>query len=303
MAVKMCQKGDCKNVVPKGRRDWCSSECRENARRTSVAKRVTIKPSAEDLDLIALQKQLMKALRDRDDAIHKRADLAAAVYSAVNDCLDTLKFSPVPAPPKAKTHKTSEEVAVPLVSDLQLGKVTPTYNSQVAEERMERYANKIISLTEIQRSDHPVRNAHVLVLGDIIEGVIIFPGQQWLVDSSLYRQVTVDGPRIMVNFFRRMLATFDHVEVTWVIGNHGRLGKKGDYDPESNGDRMLGKIVEQLFEASGETRIHFNVPDGMGERHWYAIPEIGNWKVLCIHGDQIRGGFAGYPFYGLGKKV
>jgi hypothetical protein len=45
------------------------------------------------------------------------------------------------------------------------------------------------------------------------------------------------------------------------------------------------------------------MPDPRGERNWYAIDRIGNYSSLLFHGDQIRGGFAGFPWYGLAKKV
>lgn len=50
-------------------------------------------------------------------------------------------------------------------------------------------------------------------------------------------------------------------------------------------------------------RITWTIPDGPGERNWYAIDTIGNYASLLLHGDQFRGGFAGFPFSGLAKKV
>ena len=167
---------------------------------------------------------------------------------------------------------------------------------------MRRYAEKVIRLTDIQRADHPVRTAHVWLLGAIVENEDIFPGQSWLVDASLYRQVAVDGPRITVNFLRRLLGHFDALVVYGIIGNHGRIGRKGVYSPETNADRILYRIVQQLLQE--EKRITWVIPDGMGERGWYAVDRIGAYSCMLFHGDQIRGGgFAGFPFYGLAKRV
>ena len=33
------------------------------------------------------------------------------------------------------------------------------------------------------------------------------------------------------------------------------------------------------------------------------VHDIEGWGVLCVHGDQIRGGFAGFPYYGTAKKA
>lgn len=247
-----------------------------------------------------LQRANEKLARDLSRSKNTQTELVEAVYRAVSDGLAGLVLPPVLRPPRDR-RSGSEEVAVAMIGDWQLGKVTPTYNSSACEKRVGIYADKVVELTRLQRSHHPIRRLHVWVLGDIIEGIIIFPGQQWLVDSSLYRQITVDGPRILGNFLRRMLTEFEEVHVTAVIGNHGRLGKRGEYDPESNGDRMLYRITQQLLDR--EKRLTWDIPDGMGERHWYAIDRIGNYSCLLMHGDQIRGGFAGFPFYGLAKKV
>jgi hypothetical protein len=255
--------------------------------------------AAAEEQLEHLRNANARLARQLQEAKASKAELVAAVYRAANDAAQGLAIPPVPKP-KADRRKRREEVAVPLVSDLQLAKLTPDYDSDVCEERMERYARKVVALTDIQRADHPVRHAVVPVLGDVIEGEFIFPGQQWRIDASLFRQITVDGPRIIINFLRSMLAAFDTVEVVWVDGNHGRLGRKGDFHPESNGDRMLGQIVKDRL--AGEPRLSWNFPSPAGERNWYAVTNIGAWSALCIHGDQIRGQY-GFPFYGLAKKV
>jgi hypothetical protein len=172
----------------------------------------------------------------------------------------------------------------------------------VCEKRVARYADKVRSLAAIQRADHPVREAHVWLLGDLVEGELIFPGQSHRIDASLYRQVAVDGPRILGSFLRSMLDTFERVHVTAVIGNHGAIGgpARRESHPETNADTMLYRIVEQIVR---DPRLTWNIADPSGERGWYAVDAIGNFRTLLFHGDQIRGGFAGFPWYGLAKKV
>jgi hypothetical protein len=238
-----------------------------------------------------LKRALDSALRRLDKEKKSKADLVDAVYRAASDCFAALELPAVPPPPRAR-QAGAPEVAVAMLGDLQLGKKTPAYDSKVCEKRVERYAEKIRTLTDIQRKDHPVREARVWMLGDMIEGGgNIFPGQQWLIDSSLYRQVALDGPRILGKFLRALLAHFDKVHVTAIIGNHGRLGRWGEYDPESNGDRLLYRITQQLMES--EKRLTWTIPDGMGERHWYAVDRIGNYSCLLFHGDQMGGKFQG----------
>jgi len=226
-----------------------------------------------------------KLLSEYNKIKTKSDDLAGAIYRAVKEDIASVKYVPVNKP-KIERASKGEEVAVAVLADWQLAKVTPDYNSQVCEERINLFAEKVIQLTEIQRKDHPVKELRIWALGDIIEGELIFPGQSFLVDGGLYRQITVDGPRIMKNFINKMLENFEKVTFVGVIGNHGSIGGRArrDHDPETNGDRMLYRITQLMFEK--EKRIEFKIPDGRGERHWYAIDKIGNYKAMLCHGDQ-----------------
>lgn len=257
-----------------------------------------IRAEATNADLRAANHRLLRAL---DQARAKRAELVEAVYQAAKDAASTLVIPPVERP-TLMSVEGRPEVAVAVVSDWQLGKRTPTYNSEVCEQRVGRYAKKVQRLAAIQRAEHPVSELRVWLLGDLVEGELIFPGQAHRIDSSLYRQVAVDGPRILSDFLRRMLATFDRVHVTAVIGNHGSIAGplRREMHPESNSDTMLYRITEQLIH---DDRLTWNIADPTGERGWYAIDEIGAFRALLFHGDQIRGGFAGFPLYGLAKKV
>lgn len=250
----------------------------------------------------------LKADRDRlarqlYDVKQRRADYLEAVHAATAEAVGRIEVPPVKAPARrAKSGGKGKpaEVAVALLSDLQTGKITPDYNSEVAHERVMKYAEKIVRITEIQRHDHPVDHCVVPMLGDMVEGVDIFPGQQWLLDSTLYRQVFETTPTIVMEFLRYLLAHFETVTVEAVQGNHGRIGRKGMFGPEDNADRMVYKLIQMLMRD--EPRLTFNMADPAGERAWYKVMEIGNYRAMLIHGDQIRGSM-GYPWYGLGKKV
>jgi len=254
-------------------------------------------PTIAEAKEIIEREELIADLRDSNNRLSRQlrqakasqVELVDAVFRAARDSMAGLRFGPIPKPPK-DARKKDAEIAIAILSDFQLAKVTPTYNSAICEERVEVYADKVLRLTEIQRADHPVKELRVWLLGDIVEGELIFPGQSFLIDASLYRQVTVDGPRILGNFLRRMLPHFEKINVVGVIGNHGSLGGRArrDYSPETNADRMLYRILETLFRD--ESRISWTIPDGPGERNWYAVDSIGSHSWLLCHGDQFRWG-------------
>lgn len=217
-----------------------------------------------------------------------RDEAVKAVYSAAFDAFASFDIPKIKKP-VSRNYKNGNvaETAVAVLADWQLGKVTPDYNSDVLAQRIELYTDKLIEMTEIQRSHHPVKNLHVWMLGDIVEGEEIFPGQSFLIDSGIYRQVGVNGPEVLSTFLTRALEHFEHIHVTGVIGNHGAVGGRSRkmYDPETNMDRLLYKIVSLIFANEG--RVSFDIPDGRGERNWYAVDTIGNYSTLLIHGDQL----------------
>jgi len=227
-------------------------------------------------------------------------EVVRAAYAAAYDAFAGFEFPKIKVPSLKKNKEKVPETAVVVFADWQMGKVTPDYNTNVLEERIERYTEKLLEITEIQRMDHEVNDLHIWLLGDIVEGEEIFPGQSHLIDSGLYRQVAVNGPRILGNFVKTALENFNHVHITGVIGNHGAVGGRArkQHDPETNMDRMLYKIIELI--VGDDERVTFNIPDGVGERNWYAVDTIGNYSSLLIHGDQMPSPNA---FHGYYKKI
>lgn len=254
--------------------------------------------SAED-KVSKLKEANDRLARQLYEVKHKHSDYVGALVTAVNDAMLRLDIAPVPQPKKDK-RKGGEEVAVALLSDIQLGKVTPNYNSEVAYERVMRYAEKIVHLAEVQRSDHPVHECRIMALGDMVEGCDIFPGQQWLIDSTLFDQVCVNGPKILVEFFRYLLAHFDVVSCDWVDGNHGRIGRKGQFSARDNMDRFLGMFVKTAMAHEPRFKLRMNPMEE--ESNWYTVASVGEYRAMLIHGNQIRGSL-GMPWYGIDKKV
>lgn len=240
-------------------------------------------------DPVVLRKLLLASDLELSKAKMTAKMHAEVVTRAVELALSRLKIPPVPKKVLPDTTH-GEEVAVPVLSDWQLAKITKTYNSKVCEQRIEKFAQKVVKLTKIQRKDHPVKKAEVWCLGDLVEGELIFPGQSYLVDSSLYQQAIVDGPRILTNFIRTLLTEFDSVKVYVVPGNHGRFGGRQhkDYHPETNADLMVSGVAKQILKD--EPRVSWVEPMGMLEGGWYVISDIGGYRTLLFHGDQIIGG-------------
>lgn len=239
--------------------------------------------------------------RELDRIKHQRGDIIDAIYQASKDAHIGFRVEPIDPPPKDKRQKTSEVAAICL-SDWQLGKRTPDYNMKVCEQRVRKLAQKVIELTNIQRAHHPVKELRIWCIGDIVESEQIFPGQVHEIEGSVFKQ-SVTAKKILADFITTMLANFDKVHVVGVIGNHGSLGTRArrEFNPNTNWDRVVYDSTRDLFR--NEKRVTWVIPEDEERRAWYAVDKVGDKGVLLFHGDQVRGGFAGMPFYGFFKKV
>jgi len=232
-----------------------------------------------------LARQLQRLREDRDEVVR-------AVIESVKTAAMALEIPSVPSPAIAKSRGNHrEEQAIICVGDLQLAKVTPTYNTSVCERRMQTYAEAIRSIISIQRADHPVKVARVYMLGDIIEGELIFPHQPYQIDASLFTQLMVDGPRILINFLRTLLTFVDRVHCVCIPGNHGNIGGRGwkAYSPATNADRILYAHIQAAL--ANEPRISWAIPYQEHEAAWYAVdypwaPDTRGGNLL-FHGHQI----------------
>lgn len=246
-------------------------------------------------DLVRVKRERDTLARQLYEVKHRHSDYLETVVEAATGAISRIELAPVRLP--ARSARTSGMVVVAQLSDLQTGKVTPDYNTEVCRERVMRYADEIIAIGR----EHGSRECVVPMLGDIIEGCDIFPGQVYLVDSTLYDQVFNTTPVILADFLRQLLTWFRSVRVEAVQGNHGRIGRKGQYSGADNADKMVYRLVKLLLRD--EPRVEFNIADLAGpESSWFKIMEIGNYSALLFHGDQIRG-HSGIPFYGLQKKI
>lgn len=289
---------------------YCSGKCKrdvENLSRQRVQFTGPVEALAEapveDNDRLEFLRQTnIRLARENARLKVTKAEIAEMVDHAIRENIARLKI-PALKKPKPDRRKKTEEYVVAVLSDWQVGKRTQDYDVATCERRIELYAEKLLRITELQRADHPVRHLRVYLLGDMVEGEDIFAGQPHHLDKSLYYQVAVDGPRIIVNFLRQMLKTFETIHVVGVAGNHGRIGghpKENHMHPSTNADRMLYSIVQQIL--ADEDRLTWDIPTGELEGDFYTTDKVGSKTFLLFHGHQIRG-MNGVPYAAIEKKI
>lgn len=234
-------------------------------------------------------------------ATTKTADLILAVREGARDAATVLGNPPkVPAPKPDKRTKKPEAALLHL-SDWQWGKVTPSFNSDVATARVNLLAQEVVHLTEIERADHPVHECHVMLGGDFVEGVSIFPGQAHEIDSTLFEQM-FSCTSALQRLLRTLLASFERVIVWEEKGNHGRLGRKGDHPASDSADLLVYSLAKERMAAEqDEGRLHWNSFDP--EEPVGTIVAVGNYRALLAHGDEIKQFGGNTPAFGISRKV
>lgn len=229
--------------------------------------------------LLHTQRQLAKAKERTDELV------AATIEACREATLAAGPVPPIPTPPPDK-RKNNKLAALWHLTDWQGSKVTTSYNSQVMRERVMRFCEKAHRITDVQRAAHPVTHCVVAFGGDQVEGLFNYATQPYEIDSTLFTQyVTVS--RLIADAVRYALSVYETVEVVPEWGNHGRIGSKRDAVPRSdNVDRMCYELAKELL--AGEKRLKWNdCPEDIQRL------EIGNYRALVIHGDEIgRNGFA-----------
>ncbi len=237
-------------------------------------------------EIAELRKALVRAQKQLLQAKQRSDELVDATIQASRDAVIALGPIPATPTPSLDKRKTGIEVALWHLTDWQGAKKTITYDSEVMRKRVLEFCKKAIRITDIQRADHPVKDVTIMFGGDMVEGLFNFPTQAFEIDATLFEQY-VNVSKLLVEVVQYALANYEKVYVVSEWGNHGRIGSKRDNVPRSdNFDRMCYELSRQLLK--GEKRLIWNDSPEDIQR-----VEIGNYKALLIHGDEVgRNGFA-----------
>ena len=244
-----------------------------------------------------LQRLLKKAQAEAARNKRRTDDIVQAIYQAAYEAAKASGRGHVVKRPAVDKRRKGHEVALVHATDWQLGKKTASYNIAVADRRIAEFTDKIISLTDIQRKDHPVDECVLMLGGDMVEGGgNVFASQVWEIEAHLFDQL-FETARIIERMVRTLQANFAKpIRVVCEWGNHGRLGRYGDGTyAGDNADRMAYRIAEDRCKDIPATWQHSDA--------WYQQFAIGKYRVLLVHGDEIKSFGGGVPAFGIARKT
>ena len=264
-------------------------------------------PSTFDEQIQQQRQQLEhKAQLKHDKALAKKMAIADFV---IEGCQDALRARPLLTTPLALAKvpvpistSPQEQTIVLELSDIQAGTLitkesTGGLNEFNWEILCEYFDNLFIGVQEVTQAlqhSSPITKLHVHMLGDIVEGSQIFPGQEQHICKDLFHQA-MGVTQLIEDFLIKCLSLFKDIHITAVCGNHGRVGKKGENPHWVNWDRIVYEFVKR--ELSNYPNITWKMDDS-----WWQIDTIYSYKFYLTHGDDIRC-WAGIPYYGVDRSA
>lgn len=226
------------------------------------------------------------------------------IISAIERTITRLPNATIPIL-KAPTTSNTPQTALLMFSDLHIGSVVKAaetggmgeYNYNIFAQRLDGLRDTVRSIANHHRQSHPVHNLVVAALGDNVEGETIFPSQRLGIDMDVLAQ-SFKAVEDIASFLVSLLDTFETIEFCGVVGNHGRIGRKGDTKTYVNWDHVIYRALALKFEGTEHAeRITFEIPES-----FWIDKVIEGHSFMFRHGDGIKS-WAGIPWYGINRSV
>lgn len=178
-----------------------------------------------------------------------------------------------------------DETEVVVLSDLHFGKKVViegqvTFDKTIAEQRFKAIMSGMRHLNESYiRPNHSIDELVILLLGDCVDGELIYEGQVYDQDLPLLDQLIFSSQLIKQELINPASQMFGTVRIVAVPGNHGEIRnerKEHMMHPRTNFDTILAVMLQigcqDLKNVSFEvatTALHTTL--------------IRNWKFLLAH--------------------
>ena len=245
-----------------------------------------------------------KARRERDKRIMqkllKERGATELIIEMFKEQIQAYEWMDIQPPEPVNIFPKTEE-ALLLFSDAQIGEHITLeetnglgeYNIHIFKKRMDSLVKQIREFTYIHQLAHNIDTLNIFMLGDNVDGIGIYPGQVHYLDALVIDQMLIGSEKIAESLLK-LLGTFKKIKITGIVGNHGRIGRKGENPSYVNFDYLLYKMLERLL-INYKDRIEWHIP----KSNW-TLTHIGKVGFLLLHGDTVKA-WNGIPYYGIDR--
>lgn len=168
------------------------------------------------------------------------------------------------------------------------------YNFDIFKQRVQYLADTIMNLTKNKLSGYRFKKLWLNMLGDMVSGLIHDELVEYG-DSTIIEWV-FGGALIISQFVMELAQLFPEIEVTCVVGNHGRFHRKKRFKKRYiNWDYILYELVATY--CRDQKNVKFDIP-----KSFFTVKNIKGYNFLIIHGDDVNS-WNGIPFYGIDRMA
>jgi len=194
-----------------------------------------------------------------------------------------------------------KHAAVALLSDIHAGEVVRSeavgglggYDWDVFRQRLGRWTQTIIDLSESKRKEHSLDSLTVLMDGDMVSGEIHDDSARTNELSPI--DACASTAQLLAHSLAQLGRHFDSVLISCTVGNHGRLDRKPRHKEavERNWDWLTYQQTAQ--HLADQKHVTFDIP----KAKWIVTPVL-NERILHMHGDGIPS-WLNFPRYGIDR--
>jgi len=237
-------------------------------------------------------------MRKRRNNVGRRIPTKEAISEVMARLMQAAKhlnpLKRIPHPRITNGGRFDEEHFVLVLSDLQTGLLTPTYDMAVLKARMEYLVEKVLKIVAMHRKSHPVRKLSIFLIGDVVHGERV----GFMIDLDHLERVVRDqmfnGAIPVLSYAIAAFAqVFETVDVFCVKGNHGKNGKFAG--TTTNFDLFSYIYLQQFFSST--KHVTFHISDT-----FHSIADVSGFKFFLVHGDNIPMHLT-LPWYGLTTRM
>ncbi len=260
--------------------------------RLAIAERSGIEPSKQVVNEASPAAQI-KRLTAELAAAQARALSDAAIKRQIIQLASDVAKTATPAWCHKLKKSSSPGVPTLFLSDLHWGEVVQPaqingvneYSLDTARRRLRKCAERAEHLLRILSPTMDYPGIVVALGGDMISGNI--HDELTATNEANSMPCVLDLFTELGSFISTLADRFGAVFLPCVTGNHGRDTKKiWSKDRHATSfDWLLYSFLAKHFEAAGDKRVTFLIPDGPDA--YYRVYEH---RYLLTHGDQFRGG-------------
>lgn len=166
------------------------------------------------------------------------------------------------------------------------------YSWKLWDKRWWLLLTEVIARAERERVLYGYNKLVILNVGDLIDNSDIYPGQTQHIDRILLEQVVGVGSA-KAQFIQKCCKHFNQVIEYTVDGNHGRIGRKGQYHEKDNFDLMINIWCRSLLKDQKNYQCIISEGPTL-------VQTIDGWTFGIFHGWQARS-YNGFPYASILK--